>query len=145
MPYYNDTKIINQICRFETDKNVDLFIYFFWFDWFEIIIVWNKASYRIKKKKSVLLLLYSYEIYFCFFIYFHPYPHFRKRKSNIMETNLSQFQTISLEEINKIKLMKRFDAKYIFHKNNLLPIFDYTRIFIVIIRVTKKCIFSDFS
>lgn len=38
---------------------------------------------------------------------------------------LTPFRTISLDELNAIKLMKRYDKKFIFHKNKLKSVFDY--------------------
>lgn len=38
---------------------------------------------------------------------------------------LAEFQAIDLDELNAIKLMKRYDRKFIFHKDKLKSVFDY--------------------
>lgn len=38
---------------------------------------------------------------------------------------LNGFQAIDLDELNAIKLMKRYDRKFIFHKDKLKSVFDY--------------------
>lgn len=38
---------------------------------------------------------------------------------------LTDFQTIDLDGLNAIKLMKRFDKKFTFHRNKLRLVFDY--------------------
>lgn len=44
---------------------------------------------------------------------------------NQIGNNLAGFQTIDLDALNTIKLMKRYDRKFIFHKDKLADVFDY--------------------
>jgi hypothetical protein len=44
---------------------------------------------------------------------------------NQLENNLNCFQGLSLEELEDVKLLKRFDTKFVFHKDKLPFVFDY--------------------
>ena len=42
-----------------------------------------------------------------------------------MGNNLASFHATTLEDLEIIKLLKRYDTKFIFHGDQLIPIFDY--------------------
>lgn len=44
-----------------------------------------------------------------------------------IEKYLADFPTIDLDNLNTIKLMKRYDTKFVFHKDQLKSVFDYLR------------------
>jgi hypothetical protein len=44
---------------------------------------------------------------------------------NEIENNLVDFRTIDLDALNAIKLLNRYDRKFLFHKNKLPSVFDY--------------------
>jgi hypothetical protein len=44
---------------------------------------------------------------------------------NNLENNLNCFQGLSLEQLENVKLLKRFDTKFVFHKDKLPLVFDY--------------------
>lgn len=44
-----------------------------------------------------------------------------------VEKYLADFSKVGLDQLDAIKLMKRYDKKFIFHKDKLKPVFDYLR------------------
>jgi len=44
---------------------------------------------------------------------------------NRIEKHLADFKKINLDNLDSIKLMKRYDTKYIFHRDKLISIFDF--------------------
>lgn len=42
-----------------------------------------------------------------------------------MQNTLADFHPTTLEDLNSIKLLKRYDTKFIFHRNQLKPVIDY--------------------
>lgn len=44
---------------------------------------------------------------------------------NLSENNLTRFKAMHLEELDKVKLLKRYDTKFVFHKDKLKSVFDY--------------------
>jgi len=61
---------------------------------------------------------------------------------NQIEKNLSAFKVISLEELDPIKLMKRYDTKFIFQKDKLTSVFDYLYKDYQILEIDKKRSFT---
>jgi hypothetical protein len=45
--------------------------------------------------------------------------------TNPIENNLARFQAMPLNELDKVKLLKRYDTKFVFHKEKLTPLFDF--------------------
>lgn len=59
----------------------------------------------------------------------------------LMENNLAGFSGTTLHNIETIKLMKRFDTKFIFHSNKLPAVFDYLRPHYQVLEINGKRFF----
>jgi hypothetical protein len=55
---------------------------------------------------------------------------------------LGQFQGLSLEKLDDVKLLKRFDTKFVFHKDKLPFVFDYLYGKYGILEINKNRIFK---
>lgn len=61
---------------------------------------------------------------------------------NQIENSLACFHPTTLESINIIKLMKRYDTKFIFHRDQLANIFDYLSKHYEILEIDNKRLFK---
>jgi len=59
-----------------------------------------------------------------------------------VEKYLVDFPTISLDKLDAIKLMKRYDKKFIFHKDKLKPVFDYLRNYYQVLEINRNRAFK---
>ncbi|MBN1626599.1 MAG: polyphosphate polymerase domain-containing protein [Deltaproteobacteria bacterium] len=59
-----------------------------------------------------------------------------------IEQYLAHFQTIDLDGLNAIKLMKRFDNKFIFHRDKLEPVLNYLQKGYQILKIDENCAFK---
>jgi len=59
-----------------------------------------------------------------------------------IEKNLENFTKIDLDNLDSIKLMKRYDTKYTFHKDKLMSIFDYLYNDYQVLEINKNLIFK---
>ena len=57
---------------------------------------------------------------------------------NQMENDLTPFNATSLIDIETIKLMKRYDTKFIFHRDKLQSVFDYLRPDYQVLEINNK-------
>lgn len=63
-------------------------------------------------------------------------------KMEQLENNLSCFNGTSLESLDLIKLMKRYDTKFVFHRNKLDAVFDFLRKGYSVLEIDKKRVFK---
>ncbi len=54
------------------------------------------------------------------------------------EHDLRNFKSISLNDINNISLMKRFDTKYVFHKDKLSKVLDFLKNHYSVLEIGEK-------
>jgi hypothetical protein len=59
-----------------------------------------------------------------------------------VEKYLADFPTIGLDELDAIKLMKRYDTKFIFHKDKLKSVFDYLRNNYQVLAINRNRVFK---
>jgi hypothetical protein len=57
---------------------------------------------------------------------------------NQIENDLAAFQATSLTDIETIKLMKRYDTKFVFHRDKLQSVFDYLRPHYQVLEIDQK-------
>jgi len=59
-----------------------------------------------------------------------------------IEEHLADFHPIELDKLNTIKLMKRYDTKFIFHRDKLTSVFDYLYKNYQVLEIDKKRAFK---
>jgi hypothetical protein len=65
-----------------------------------------------------------------------------KKHMDPIKNNLSRFNTTTLEKLEIIKLLKRYDTKFLFHRDQLIPILDFLSRYYDILEIDNKRFFN---